>query len=1538
MPLGLEDRGGGRLQSTSEEVGNVAEDKRCGYDCETPNNKQEASHEAREHQQLQWRPDEPASPGSPGRSDANGEESIPGHGQVEDRIQGGQASHSHLRGRDYYEQSLEKEAPRLLPTSLDQDVITDNALTQMAQVSTSEARSLESQSERLLPECFEGLAQHGRPVLFEIACSPDSVLTEKMQKLTKRVDSAKRFSFWNGYDVSTSQGVRAIIAAIEREKPMTVWLSLECGPFSRMQQVNQRTEKQIQELQSKREACMRMYVGGLLVFTHCVQHGIPVTWEWSETCDAWRLPMVQRVFDRFQPWFVVVKGCRVKLQAGPNQGLLGKGWKLATTHQGIADQMDLPCVCQAKHVPCQGKLTRMSAYYTDDFAKRVCRAVLHDMDTMEVFHEVRGHARKQHNMMGMPAECTCHLVQHPRSNLKCNICEFGEEKQSGLSMVGEEADADMEPMDPEDRDRCLRHIGMLHRNTGHGPIEHLVRALTIRRADPRIIELAKGYTCPVCNELKRQVPRPQTSLEPLPAKWQVIQADNAFWTHPHTHDRYQFTIIIDEGCRFRVGRMMCKGSGGVSGDQLIKMYQEMWKPIFGRPRKLRVDPAGAWRSNNVDRYMEGETIEIDNIPAEAHWGISHVERAIECTKRIMTKLAWEEPGISGEEALAEAIRVENEREIVRGYSPAQHALGRAPGLDGRFDEAAPGRLKEVLCEHPDGEFQRNVDRMRSAERAMTEYVYDERVKRAKNTRANKVQQFSPGDLVFVWRLQVPANTSGLAGASRKGGFTGPCRVLATETRLTPEGQYRPGSVVWLVRGSRLIKASPHQLRKASLTEEYVETLVAPPELPWTFTKLSEDLSSRQCEDATGDLPDDMEIQQGIDEEQAAPFRRVRRKRNVPGCPAPSQEVQEGPEADPFGHLAQNHREEGFMCDEAECFWSSEQAAVEVEIPIPESHRGRKYMFNNFESYLSSQLRRKGVEVSERHMSSEEIEQMRGAKQEEVKKFIGAQALQALPSHLQPSASIAMKMRWILTWKHDHEGRRTPKARCVVLGYQDPQYEHRQTMAPAMSRSTRQVMLAIAASLKMRVAKGDVSGAFLQGRQYQHDAYVIPTDEICAAMGVPSGSITKLRKACYGLVDAPLEWFMTVSDFLVSIGFQRCVTDPCCFKFVDPKKGLIGLISGHVDDFLFCGRADCSIWEALCQTIRDKFKWGTWEYDSEGFTQCGVRVEKSPDGGFELSQSQYIEEISEMTISAERRRSPKEPTTDFEKTKIRGALGALSWCAQQTAPHLAAAVSLFLSQVQTSTVETMIAINKLIYRTRCNKKHIMKIHGGIPVRDWLVAGWSDAAAMNRPDGKSTLGVFVGITSKSLIHGEMCPISPVFWRSAKIERQCRSPGASEALAAISCEDAMYGIRLQVYEFLGNAVHVRRTETHVAQVPGVLVTDSTNVHDRLKSEIYVPKGPEYRTALELVGLKEASVHTHMPIRWVHSDAQLANSLTKDSEQQQLQRFYNLGHRWRIIDDPLMRSARNRKKQGLGPLDNTVDLAITGSDNVFLAPGGCK
>ena len=278
------------------------------------------------------------------------------------------------------------------------------------------------------------------------------------------------------------------MSSIEKEKPLHVWLSLECGPFSPMQNVNQRTEKQREELKLKRAECMRQYVGGLLIYTFCHQLGITCTWEWSERCHAWRLPMVQRVFNRIKPRFVVVKGCRVGLKDQKTGLLLQKGWKLATTHELLGDRMHMPCQGNHEHGTCQGHLTRESAYYTEAFAKRVCRAILDGTTHQGLWSELRS----TEPLAAWNLGCTCEDVCHPSSNLQCSTCEMNQHREDPLSMVNQE---EMVPFSSEERERHMKQLYQLHRNTGHGSMENLVRALRARNADPRIIELASSLKC-----------------------------------------------------------------------------------------------------------------------------------------------------------------------------------------------------------------------------------------------------------------------------------------------------------------------------------------------------------------------------------------------------------------------------------------------------------------------------------------------------------------------------------------------------------------------------------------------------------------------------------------------------------------------------------------------------------------------------------------------------------------------------------------------------------------------------------------------------------------------------------------------------------------------------------------------------------------------------------------------------------------------------------------------------------------------------------
>ena len=432
------------------------------------------------------------------------------------------------------------------------------------------------------------------------------------------------------------------------------------------------------------------------------------------------------------------------------------------------------------------------------------------------------------------------------------------------------------------------------------------------------------------------------------------------------------------------------------------------------------------------------------------------------------------------------------------------------------------------------------------------------------------------------------------------------------------------------------------------------------------------------------------------------------------------------------------------------------------------------------------------------------------------------------------------MRWILTWKHRDDGTTKAKARAVLLGYQDPGYEHRDTTAPVMSRQTRQLFLQLAANKKWSVSKGDVSGAFLQGREYPTQLYCVPCDEICDAMQIPHGSITRLRRACYGLVDAPLEWYRTVSEYFASLGLERLWSDACAWVW-RPRGQARAMITGHVDDFLFGGSSQDQEWQELIAQIKNKFKWGDWDLDN--FTQCGVQIQRTSTG-FELSQPSYLDGMVEISVPAAGKKESSSPTTDREKSKLRALLGGLSWHAQQVAPHTAAEVSLLLSEVNQSTVNTITKANQLFWNTKARKDHRMMIHAFSEDEPLALYAWVDAATDNRPDGSSTQGIFVGVGPESLLQGSLGGISPVAWHSSKIDRACRSPGSAETQAAVNGEDALFFARFQWSEMLYGIRDLRAYEEVARRVPGCLITDSRNVYDKLATEVVVVKGKEKRS----------------------------------------------------------------------------------------------
>ena len=131
------------------------------------------------------------------------------------------------------------------------------------------------------------------------------------------------------------------------------------------------------------------------------------------------------------------------------------------------------------------------------------------------------------------------------------------------------------------------------------------------------------------------------------------------------------------------------------------------------------------------------------ISGEASWQASVTENTIGIVKDMMTRIALERPDLKATEALAVAVLAHNEMERVRGFSPAQWALGRSPNWDQSFFDSGN--------ETPDPSFLEHLQGMETARDAWLKARNEERIKRASRSRNRPLAHFRPGDEVDFWR-------------------------------------------------------------------------------------------------------------------------------------------------------------------------------------------------------------------------------------------------------------------------------------------------------------------------------------------------------------------------------------------------------------------------------------------------------------------------------------------------------------------------------------------------------------------------------------------------------------------------------------------------------------------------------------------------------------------------------------------------------------------------------------------------------------------
>ena len=525
-----------------------------------------------------------------------------------------------------------------------------------------------------------------------------------------------------------------------------------------------------------------------------------------------------------------------------------------------------------------------------------------------------------------------------------------------------------------------------------------------------------------------------------------------------------------------------------------------------------------------------------------------------------------------------------------------------------------------------------------------------------------------------------------------------------------------------------------------------------------------------------------------------------------------------------------------------------------------------------------------ADLRESKMSLEDrLKFMEGKKAELASIFEnGVWHLEASPETVD--ASRVMKARFVLKWANDGKGNLKAKARLVLQGFSDPDLlsGKLETSSPTLNRSSRQVMLAIMSIMGWTAAVADVSTAFLQGDPQRRELWAKLPKDACQLLNVPAGSLMKLVKPIYGQADAPKAWYVVAKRRLESVGFMVHPLDGCMFRLFDEEGNLTAMIGLHVDDMFITGDSTSKKYQETITWLKEQFSFKHWTEYQEGkpLEFCGCELDKR-DGMWILNQEKYIKKVHPITVPPQLPDSKEVGPRDV--SALRGILGGLQWPATQTNPHLSATVSLLCGEVTRATVGTLRAANKALRFAKENSDVGLKfINLGQP-KELAMVAMSDAAWGVRADGQSQGGYMVVLTHRKAIQGEECPYVVLDWRSYRLPRVSRSSLNAEAQACAGAMDAMEYL-MTFWQGCFNAAFNLRDPGEKGRIEeSALVIDAKALYDSLKAEVPQIQGDK-RTKIEAMIIKEKMKECGTEVKWVSSEVQYSDGLTKQQARQLL------------------------------------------------------
>ena len=369
---------------------------------------------------------------------------------------------------------------------------------------------------------------------------------------------------------------------------------------------------------------------------------------------------------------------------------------------------------------------------------------------------------------------------------------------------------------------------------------------------------------------------------------------------------------------------------------------------------------------------------------------------------------------------------------------------------------------------------------------------------------------------------------------------------------------------------------------------------------------------------------------------------------------------------------------------------------------------------------------------------------------------------------------------------------------------------------------------------------------------------------------------------------------------------------------------------HVDDGIAGGD---HVFHNMLKRVEARFKFGAFE--RREFKYTGINFKQWDDFSIEYDQISYVEKISPVTIDKGRRSQLTASLNETEKSSLRSIVGALQYAAVHTRPDLAAKVGELQSAINRATISDLVTANKVLAEAKQNPISLMVL----PISPGSVTfcAFSDASFMSNKQHSAHQATLIFVTTPELLENKRSIVAPVAWTSKRVPRVVRSTLGAEAAALSNTVDRLMWLRILWAWTQNPKCEWTHPEKLLPQeTPAALVTDCKSAYDLL-TRTALPQCAEHRTTIECLLIRER-LRENCKVRWVASQAMLADCLTKTMDSQVLRQClrsgkYVLRDEGHVLRDRLDRRQRLEwvKQQASGEApENSSSCNIASADTI--------